>query len=410
MKKNNHFPTAAVPLLFVILIDSISIGFFFPLLNALFLDRKISILPPATTLHERYLLYSHTLGIYLIMSFFGAPLLGDLSDHFGRRKMLCITMAAIFVSYLLSASAVIWHSVILLMVARAIAGFNSGNQSIAQASIIDLSSKADKTRNLAYMLFASSIGWSLGPLMGGLLSDSHLLRWFNFTIPFYFIALLSLLNVILVFFCFRETLTKPCQFTLRWYHAIELLLFAFRDRGIRMLSIIFLFLMIANGVALIFISPFLFQRYHYDTTMIALFWTLFSISYLVGFGYVVKKVANLNPLLPLVISISVTALALLLTALVHQSGWVWGLFFLLGLSNSVNYTLLLTLFSNHVDKSKQGWIMGVTDAIVAVGFLVATYLGGFAGAISVNIPLVIGAASAAICALLLLLSYRLLRT
>ncbi|AML48313.1 hypothetical protein AYM02_02945 [Coxiella burnetii] len=77
-----------------------------------------------------------------------------------------------FLGYLLSAFAVGIHSLTFLILGRVIAGFTAGSQPIAQAAIVDVSSEAHKARNIGLILLAISLGFIIGPIIGGVLSDS----------------------------------------------------------------------------------------------------------------------------------------------------------------------------------------------------------------------------------------------
>nr|WP_273700676.1 MFS transporter [Coxiella burnetii] len=138
----------------------------FPVLNAIIIDNHSNFLPAATTLATRDFLYGLTVGIFMICWFFGAAILGDLSDTVGRKKALLVCLIGSFLGYLLSAFAVGIHSLTFLILGRVIAGFTAGSQPIAQAAIVDVSSEAHKARNIGLILLAISLGLSSGPSLG----------------------------------------------------------------------------------------------------------------------------------------------------------------------------------------------------------------------------------------------------
>jgi len=77
-----------LPLFFVLFIDTVGAAFIIPLLVPLIVDPNTSILPANTTLQIRNFIYGLSLGIYSIATFFGAPVLGDLSDRLGRKNIV----------------------------------------------------------------------------------------------------------------------------------------------------------------------------------------------------------------------------------------------------------------------------------------------------------------------------------
>ena len=80
----NKFFIKAAPLFFVIAIDSMGLGILFPILSSMIIDVHSQFLPAATSLFNRELLYGMIIGIYMLCWFFGAAMLGDLSDIVGR--------------------------------------------------------------------------------------------------------------------------------------------------------------------------------------------------------------------------------------------------------------------------------------------------------------------------------------
>jgi DHA1 family tetracycline resistance protein-like MFS transporter len=153
-----------------------------------------------------------TLAAYPFAQFFGSPILGSLSDRFGRKKLLILTMVGTGIGYLLSGLAIAHHQVSLLILSRVMTGFFEGNMGIAQASISDL--KIDKHDGLGAILAASSFGYLVGPLIGGFLCDKQLVGWFGYAVPFYFGTVMALLLGIFVTFCYQETFNQASQIVL----------------------------------------------------------------------------------------------------------------------------------------------------------------------------------------------------
>ena len=152
MASSARLSLATIPLFIIILIDGMGLGLFFPVLNAIILEPSSSILNPTVSAYWRNIAYSVTNGIFMLCWFFGAAILGDLSDQVGRKKPLIICLFGAFAGYLLSVFAVAWHSYSLLLGGRIIAGFTAGSQPIAQAAIVDVSPAEYKARNISLIL------------------------------------------------------------------------------------------------------------------------------------------------------------------------------------------------------------------------------------------------------------------
>jgi len=125
-------------------------------------------------------------GSYAAAQFIGAPILGRLSDRFGRRPMLLVSITGTFVGFLLLASA---NSLWMLFVSRILDGITGGNISIAQAYISDVTDERNRARGLGMIGAAFGLGFMIGPAVGGTLSE------FGYFVPALFAAGLSALNL-----------------------------------------------------------------------------------------------------------------------------------------------------------------------------------------------------------------------
>ena len=137
--------------------------------------------------------------IYALMQFISAPLLGRLSDRQGRRIVLLLSLAGNIVAYIILGFA---NSLLIMFVARALAGLFSGNISVAQAYITDITDEKNRAKGLGLIGAAFGLGFIFGPAMGGFLSQ------FGSMVPALVSAGLALINLVLVFFWLPESLTK----------------------------------------------------------------------------------------------------------------------------------------------------------------------------------------------------------
>jgi len=137
--------------------------------------------------------------IYSLMQFIFTPLLGRLSDRYGRRPILLVSLFGSTISYLLFG---IGGSLILLFVARGLAGAMGGNISTAQAYIADVTTEENRARGMGLIGAAFGLGFVFGPAVGGILS-----QW-GTQIPFFAAALLCGLNLLFALKSLPESLPK----------------------------------------------------------------------------------------------------------------------------------------------------------------------------------------------------------
>lgn len=386
---NKKFLLAASPLFLILFIDSMGLGLVVPLLNALIINPDSGFFTGVSA-NLRNFIFGSTMGIFMLCWFFGASFLGDLSDQIGRKKSLMICLIGAFLGYLLSAIGVLIDSFSLLLIGRMIAGFTAGSQAIAQATIVDISPPEHKARNLGLILFFISIGFIFGPLLGGLFSDPNILPWFNYTTPFYFAALLSLLNLILLYFLFHETFYKTGKVKIKIHHAINIFVSAFRHEKIRTLSITLLIMVFGWSGFYSFISMFLLREYNFSTLNISLYMALMGIGFGIGTGILVDYCTKYFSLKNNVLFGSIIGcIAAFITVAIPSPFSAWLTVVPLSIAMAVVYSVLLTIFSNQVDADSQGWIMGITGAIMAAAFGLNGIVVGVLADLSPKIPLII---------------------
>lgn len=136
---------------------------------------------------------------YSLMQFIFSPILGSLSDRYGRRPVLFFSILGSAVGYLLIGFAsALW----MVFAGRIIAGITGGNISTAQAYIADATTKENRAKGMGLFGAMFGLGFIFGPAIGGILSR------FGIHVPFLFAAALSLLNAVLLYFILPETVNK----------------------------------------------------------------------------------------------------------------------------------------------------------------------------------------------------------
>ncbi|MBV8802257.1 MAG: MFS transporter, partial [Gammaproteobacteria bacterium] len=238
-KQNRFNFLALLPLFMVIFLDVAGIILVLPVLTPIILQPESGIVSAETPQIVRDFLYGFSLAIFPLFMFFSTPILGDLSDKFGRKKILLFCAIASSVSYLIAAIGIIYKSLFILLSSRAIAGLAAGTQSIATAAIIDTSTPQTKTRNLAWVVFTSSIGLILGPAIGGITAEKDIVSWFGFDTPFFFAAGVCLLSAMLLYFSFKEISVTKSEHTIKITKGFSLFIAAFSERKFRLLSFLY---------------------------------------------------------------------------------------------------------------------------------------------------------------------------
>jgi predicted MFS family arabinose efflux permease len=391
MPSKPNFLYIAGPLLLALFIDGMGLGLVIPILNALLFDSHSKFLSSVTSPTMHNVIYGLTIGIFMLCWFFGAAVLGDLSDKIGRKKSLLICLLGSSVGYLISAFAVVFSSMSFLLLGRIIAGLTAGSQPIAQASIVDLSTDENKARNIGYILLSLSLGFILGPLLGGILSDNKFISWFNFSTPFFFASAMSFLNALLIMSFLSETLVfKKAKFTINFYHAIDILISAFKNEKLRALSITFFIFIFGWSSFYSFISLFLLKKYDFTTTRISVFMAVMGIGFGIGNGILVNYFTRRFSLQNnFIYSALISAVLIFFMVLIPYQIFSWIVLIPIASCIAIAYSALITLFSNQVTAEHQGWVMGITGSIMAFVFGINGIIVGALAIWSASLPNVI---------------------
>ncbi len=380
---------AMIPLFLAVFMDSLGNGIIFPILTPLIYSPN-GILPIDATALYRAMLYGVMLGLFALGMFFSTPILGEMSDRIGRKKILLFCLGGISISYVLAVMAVITSTVSFLVVSRLIAGLCAGSVATAQAAIIDVSPPEQKTKYLSLLLFPSSLGFAAGPMCGSFLANSHLVSWFTYWTPLAFAAVLAIGNVILLGFAFKETFLRNGSIKLNLSSAIYLFSDAFSDNKIRHLSIVYLLFQLSWGSYFQYISLFMFRRFDYDAIHLGYFMTFIATSFAFTYLYLIPLLTQYFQRMPLLrYSLGFNMLSISIVMLAPHPLWVWVGTFLNALSNGLAYSVILSLFSDTVGSDKQGWIMGVTAAVNALSFAITAIIIGILNIFSLYLPLYI---------------------
>ncbi len=380
MTQRPAFMLSLAPLLLVLFIDSMGLSLLFPILNALMIDSSAHFFPANMSPQTREIMYGVTTGTYMLCWFFGAVVMGDLSDTIGRKKSLMICLIGTAAGYFLTGVSVVVSSLWLLIVARIIAGFTAGSQAIAQAAAVDLGDESHKARNISLVLAAISLGFVLGPVLGGVLSNHEWVSWFSFSTPFYFATGLSVLNMLLLAFLFEESFVTGTIKKIRWHRAITIFTSALRDTRLNRELVVLLAYTLGWAIFYLFLPTYVEHRFHYDVFKLSMFMmdlaAGFTVSTLIFVDFFSKRYSSTTCVAGGLVLIIVS----LLSCLFGNEILLWLGAFCGGMAACVVYSVLVAVLSNRVSENEQGWVMGLSNAASALCFgLIGFFTGLMSG-------------------------------
>jgi DHA1 family tetracycline resistance protein-like MFS transporter len=224
-----------LPLYLVVFVGFVGYSLMIAIFTPLLLRADGGMLPRDEGLAGRTIVLGVVLALYPLAQFLAAPVIGGLSDRFGRRPTLPVSLAASTCCYALIAIAVQSRSLALLMTGCLLAGLAEANIAVAQSAIADVAPAAQRSRLFGYVYLSSSLAYVVGPLAGGRLADKGLVSWFDYATPFWATLVLLACVFALTAWLFRETSAPGADDRMRLTRAFASLADAFRAGPLRRL-------------------------------------------------------------------------------------------------------------------------------------------------------------------------------
>ena len=329
----------------------------------LFLSDAYSFLEPSTSQAMRSVWLGIALAAYPLGQFIGSPLLGSLSDQYGRRKLLALSLLVCSVATLATALSLIWGSLYLLVFSRFIAGLMEGNIAIARAMAIDLKS-IPKARSLGMVNVASSSSFLVGPFLGAFLSNYAL------PLPFFVISALFFLLTFMAFYFLSRIETEAAPRDLNPFGRIKEL---FANKQLRwMLTTITLFTL-AVDIFYEFAPVHLTLKWALTPTGLALYSSPICLGLIIGNGYLGSRLKK-GPVL--LLSMATFVIVMIQVAYLNVGWMIFSLFALAGAAIGVTVTLLTVRISNAASEQEQGAVMGVQQSLRVLGDAIICLFGG----------------------------------
>lgn len=295
---------------------------------------------------------------YAITQFIFAPVLGNLSDKYGRRPVLLFSLLGFGIDYLFLSFA---PTIGWLFLGRIIAGVTGASFTTASAYIADISTNENRAQNFGMIGAAFGLGFILGPMIGGLLGE------LGSRVPFFVAAGLALLNCAYGYFVLPESLDKEHRRVFEWRRAnpVGSLLQLRKYTAVSGLIISMILIYIAGHSVQSNWSFFNIERFNWSPKMIGI--SLGIVGLLVG-GVQGGLVRVVNPRIgnekSIYLGLGLYALGLLLFAFAIQ-GWMMFVFLIPYCLGGIAGPALQSIISGHVPPSEQGELQGALTSLMS---------------------------------------------
>jgi DHA1 family tetracycline resistance protein-like MFS transporter len=370
-------------ILSIVFLDLVGVGILIPIVPILLAGPRSPyyVLPAGYTIQQGYILLGWLVAIYSIFQFLAAPILGQLSDKYGRRKVLGVSLGGTCISYIVFAIGILTKNIPLLFLARAFDGVTGGNIPVAQAVVTDITPVKERAKNFGLVGAAFGLGFIIGPYIGGKLSDPSIVSWFNAATPFWFAALLAAVNIVLIITLLPETLERTQkEAKIRWAQSLIDVVHAYTYRGFRTLfTTVFLF---QGGFTFYttFIGVYFINKFNFTSGNIGDFLAYVGLWIVISQGLILRKLTRFADYKILRVTLITTGVLILAFFLPTAS---WQLLFVVpffGIPNGLSQAFLPTIISKSAEQSRQGEILGINTSVAALAQSIPPIVAGYLAA------------------------------
>lgn len=358
--KNKH--KAATGFIFItLLIDVMGWGLIIPVMPKLISQLKGIPVNEAST-------YGAVLvSVYAITQFIFSPVLGNLSDKYGRRPVLLCSLFGFGIDYIFQALAPAYG---LLFVGRVIAGITGASFTTGAAYIADVSTPETRAKNFGMIGAAFGLGFIIGPALGGLLAG-----W-GIRAPFYAAAVLCLLNFLYGYFILPESLDKEHRRPFEWKKANPFgsLQFLRKTPNIAGFAICYFLLYLAAQAVQGNWSYFTIYRFEWKESMVGI--SLAVVGLLVGLVQTVGT-RKINPVLgnekSIYLGLILYGIGLILFG-VASSTWMMFVFLIPYCFGGIAGPALQASMAEHVARNQQGALQGALTSLMSLTTIIGPFI------------------------------------
>lgn len=354
----NNKKSPAIGFIFItMLIDIIGLGIIIPVIPKLIKELIQGDISEAAK-YGGWLIFA-----YAITQFIFSPLIGNLSDKYGRRPIILISLFGFSLDYLFLAFA---PSIVWLFVGRIIAGITGASITTASAYIADVSTPENRAKNFGLIGAAFGMGFIIGPVIGGFLGQ------YGARIPFYAAAILCMINFLYGYFILPESLAKENRRDFNWKRAnpIGAIMNLKKYPKLIGLMISLFILNVASNAVQSNWSYFTIYKFGWDEKMVGI--SLGVVGLLVGavqgglIRYTNPKLGNNNSIF---IGIFLYCVGMFLFATASQS-WMMFVFLIPYCLGGISGPALQSVVSGQVSASEQGEIQGTLTSLISASSIV----------------------------------------
>ncbi|MGC1879070.1 MAG: MFS transporter [Rhabdochlamydiaceae bacterium] len=372
---------------FIAAIDNLGYAMVFVLFPPLLLNPQYGFLSSHPSLVAKLITMGALYAAFPIAQLIGAPLIGELADRYGRKRLFFITVVGTILGYFLTGLMLEAKNIFLIFTGRFITGLFSGNQGLCNASIADLSPNEKlRARNFGLLTVVWGITFPIALFLGGFASDPGLSKHFSPSFPFYIAGWVTVLSLLTLIFFYRETFKETKKrIHIDLIKGFQNIIDALRSPSTKRFFILMLVWTIGWAYSVTWYGAYCIQKFGVSQEMVTLglmvqglFWTMGgSIAKPILLRYLeVRSIAKLSYI--------VAAILLGLSALMPTFYTFISIYSLSAVMGAVSLSSTFNLISTSSHSAVQGKAMGIAQSMISLGFFLVPILGSISGSISID--------------------------
>lgn len=372
---------AIIPLFIIVLLNEISYQMVIPAMGHI-----VELTSPHGSLGLINTLYGAGIAIFTVTVMLGSPVMGYLSDKWGRKPVLAVSLGLMIISCLLFMISLYTKNIAYFLIARGLSGLGGASTAVVQAAIADSTQHKARAVNFSLIGLALTIGLIVGPLLGGIFIQGQDIRSHTLMIPFGVTAIVSSLNLILFFMLFEH---KPLIKTKNQMNTETIP----RPSKISQETLIYLglFFLLEFSWSLYYLHLPLWLNtlFFYDPQKTSIYLSMMGISMCVGLLFY-KIIALIIDNKKIIITFfGVFILSLILISLCKLTWLNWLMIMPISWSVALTYVAIMELISETMDKTHQGVLMGTLLTTMALAWTMTGFFVKFLFSMNFLMPIII---------------------
>ncbi|OGK23918.1 hypothetical protein A2954_02315 [Candidatus Roizmanbacteria bacterium RIFCSPLOWO2_01_FULL_37_12] len=310
--------------------------------------------------------------------FISTPVIGRMSDKYGRRPLLIISLFGTALSFFIMAFAPNW---IFLFIARALDGITAGNIPVASAVISDTTTQEQRAKGFGIIGASFGFGFIFGPAISALTVS------YSASLPFIIAGTISLIAVVMTAIFLPETNKHIGEVKHSSLFNFKKLFHAVFDENVGPTLLITLLNAVSFSLMIFAYQPFSIKILHLSANQISLLFTMFGVVGLVTQLFLVHRLTALIGLKKL-FSLATLIISLVFFAIFFLKSLLPFVFasIFLGFSNSIIQPLISTILSQETDAKSQGSILGLSASFMSIGQILGPVIGGIIATLAIPYP------------------------